>query len=363
VRLLLLGDVHLSERPPSSCTDSYCDDLFGLLDQARVIGRQRDVAAMVWAGDTFHHKAPNRVSHRLVQRTAAYIGSCPFPVLVLAGNHDMANDRYESISESQPLGMLYRAGAVELSGWASDPASRWADAPEPLPVYGVPWLQGYGNYGAYDGDDPLSPIEVRLADVMEDYKVQVFGGGWGQHIPLVVAHAPLYPEGKELTWEYFPARRWAEAMGARRGGSHRVFYGHVHEPYGEFGLLPGRGHEHEQDWDVSFCNNGALSRGSLHEYNLTRQVGVTIYDTETGAFEFVPLDAKPASEVFRLQEKEQATDVQGRLDEFLAGVGSTSLEVMSVEGVVAHIRSLGLGKEVEDLAEELLTEAQHAKDH
>jgi 3',5'-cyclic AMP phosphodiesterase CpdA len=351
VKILLIGDIHLSERPPSSCTDSYCDDLFDLLAQAREIGRQRGVTAMVWAGDTFHHKAPNRVSHRLVQRTCEYISSCSFPVLVLAGNHDLANDRYDSIFESQPLGTLFRAGAIELKGWDSSEYR--------LPVYGVPWLQGYGNYAAYDGEDPLSPIEVRLSDALKGYYEQVYEFGTGSHVPLVVAHAPLYPEGKELQYEYFPARRWAEAMGAWRGGRHAVYYGHVHEPHGEYGFY---GADMDSgDYSITFCNNGALSRGSLHEYNLTRKVGVTLYDTREGTFEFVPLAARPAEEVFRLEEKGRVTDVQGRLDDFLSSVGSTSLEVMNAESVIAHVRSLGLGREVEALVEELLAEAAHGK--
>lgn len=164
---------------------------------------------------------------------------------------------------------------------------------------------------------------------------------------LVVAHAPLYPPGQELPYENFPVWVWAESMGARGA----CFYGHVHEPHGVY-----------QTGGAVFANNGALSRGSLHEYNLTRQVGCTIWDSDRigeEAFEFVPLDAKPASEVFRLTEKQQATDMHGRLDEFLASVGSTTLEAVSVESVIAHIRTLGLGKDAEDLAAELLTEAAH----
>lgn len=339
MKFLLIADIHLSDKPPSSCTDSYTDDLFDLLHQAQVVGRERGVDAMVWAGDTFHCKAPGRVSHRLVQRVCSYIGECPsrygFPVLILAGNHDMANDRLESVMESQPLGVLYRAGAVELNGWASG----W-------PVYGVPWLPSYGDYTEASDSD--------VGMVFGAYRERVFDQGTGNQIPLVVAHAPLYPPGKELPYEYFPTDRWAEAMGMHRGGHHRVFYGHVHESHGTYGIYDAGG-------DVTFCNNGALSRGSLHEYNLTRQVGVTVYDTETGKFEFVPLRAKPAGEVFRLQEKAQATDLAGRLDDFLDGIGGTSLEVMSAESVIAHIRSLGVGKEVEDLAAELVEEAQHAE--
>jgi hypothetical protein len=161
---------------------------------------------------------------------------------------------------------------------------------------------------------------------------------------LVVAHAPLYPPGQESPYEYFPAQRWAEAM----GGTGSVFYGHIHPWHGTY-----------EAGGVTFCNNGALSRGSLTESDLTRPVGCTIWDSESGEFEFVPLDAKPASEVFRIQEKGQIRDMQGRLDEFLSSVSGTSLEAVNVESVIAHIKTLGLGKPAEDLAEELLANAVH----
>jgi predicted phosphodiesterase len=351
MKFLLLSDVHLSDRPPSSCTESYTDDLFDLLDQALTVAAVKGCTAMVLAGDTFHQKAPSRVSHRLVHRMCTFIEVCTLQsgpsVLILAGNHDIANDRLESVWQTQPLGMLYRAGARELNGWDED-----------LPIYGVPWLQGYGNYREQCAEGDCPDIVNNVNQALAEYRRQVFEAGTGSEYPLVVAHAPLYPEGKELTYEYFPAEAWAEAMGGSRG-RHRVFYGHVHEPHGVYGWY-GADPEHG-DYDVKFCNNGALSRGSLHEYNLTRQVGVTIYDTQTAEFEFVPLNAKPADQVFRLQEKQQATDLQGRLDDFLAGVGGTSLEVMSTESVIAHIRSLDIPREVADLAAELIEEAQHAK--
>lgn len=342
MKIMLSADHHLSDRAPSSCTDSYTDDLFDLMEQAREVGIRYGVSAWCWAGDTFHLKAPSRVSYKLVHRVCTFIEQTlietEFPVLILAGNHDIANDQLESVWKTQPLGMLYRAGAVELRGWTAG-----------QPVYGVPWLQGYG------GDaDQRQRQEAVVEAALEDYRTQVFERGTGNEIPLVVAHAPLYPPGRELEYEFFPAERWAQAMGMERGGHHRVFYGHVHEPHEPYGWYGVGG-------DAAFCNNGALSRGSLHEYNLTREVGVTIYDTQTGKFEFVPLDAKPAEQVFRLQEKQQATDMQGRLDDFLRGVGAASLEVLSAESVVAHIRTLPVSREVRDLAAELIIEAQHGK--
>jgi DNA repair exonuclease SbcCD nuclease subunit len=326
-QICCVSDIHFSDKPPASCTESYNDDLFDLMGQVRELCAERG-SPLVLAGDTFHCKAPSRVSHRLVHRVCVFIEGCipDFPVYILPGNHDMANDRVESVRDSQPLGMLYRAGAQELNGWAS-----------PFKVFGVPWLQGYGDYAKQCADSTtLHPqIYDTVAEALRPYREA------GIREPyLVVTHAPLYPPGEALTYEYFPPDLWAEAMGPYGGN---VFYGHVHEPHYPYRLR-----------NTVFCNNGALSRGSLHEYNLTRQVGVTFWDQDTGDFEFVPLDAKPASEVFRLQEKQQATDMQGRLDEFLQSAGSARLEVLSPATVMAHVKSLELGKDVEDLVEELL---------
>lgn len=323
---VLFADPHLSDRPPSSCTGTYTADLLALLDDISALALDRGAAAIVCAGDFFHHKAPSRTSHRLVLSAIRWIAAAPCPVLVVPGNHDITSDRLESIGDSQPLGVLYEAGARCLDGWS-------ADFPR---LYGVPWLQ---DYGAYTEES--------------DHAVGRAFAGWrtdtGDRLAgcLAVAHAPLYPPGKELSFEYFPADRWAEAMGGR--GS--VFYGHVHEPHGTY-----------QADGVTFCNNGALSRGSLHEYNLTRTPGATVWDDDTGQFEFIPLpSARPASEVFRLTEKQQVTDMQGRLDGFLAGVSGTSLQVMSAETVIEHVRGLGLGTAAENLIAELLEQAAAAR--
>ena len=67
----LISDIHASERPPSSCTETYCDDLLELLARSVLVARERKLRAMVWAGDIFHSKVPGRTSHRPVGRVSA----------------------------------------------------------------------------------------------------------------------------------------------------------------------------------------------------------------------------------------------------------------------------------------------------
>lgn len=318
MKVLLLSDIHATRHTPSSCTDTYMDDLLDLLRQTQQIALWERCEAVVWAGDVFHHKAPSRTSHQLVLEMVRIVQGYHCPVFIVPGNHDIQNDRLDSVHLTQPLGTLLKAGAIELIGWGG------YDAEKMYPFYGVPWLQHW--------------TDEAVSQALAGYRDSFPRPG------LVVTHAPLYPPGRELPYENYPAAAWDAAMGEEGG---HVFYGHVHEPHGTWSC----GH-------TTFCNNGALSRGSLHEYNLDRTPMVTIWDSETGKFETKALDARPAAQVFRLAEKTQATDIQGRLDEFLSQVGATSLQVVSIEAVIAHMREKNVRPEVQTLVEQLLEEVR-----
>lgn len=310
-KYLLLSDVHATRRAPSSCTDAYWPDLLALLWQTVAVANERQVDGVAWAGDTLHHKAPKRTDHGLMQDLIKVIQEYDSPVWIIPGNHDLQHDRLDSIDATQPLGVLYLAGAKRLDGWAEDSH----------PLYGVPWLQDWSEQN----------IEAALGS----WRAQVCGPS------LIVTHAPIYPPGKEPPYECTPAKWWA--LGAPAEPGQGLFYGHVHEPHGTYRV-----------GTLEFCNNGALSRGSLDEYNLRRPVGCTIWDSTDGTFEFVPLRAKPAEQVFRLAEREQETAVREKMTGFLAAVGSTELAVLSIESVLEHFRTRGLGQADLALAEELL---------
>jgi hypothetical protein len=340
-KYLIFGDVHLGPTP-SSCTGTYVDDLFDLLEQCIYLAKSRDVRGVVIAGDLFHSKAPTRTSHALVSRLIRLLRRFECPVHFVPGNHDMQHDRIESLDETQPAGALLASGVVELlDGWDHDIRD----------LYGVPWQQ-------------LWEDEI-VSGALADYRSAVAVGA--PRYTLVVTHAPLYPPGLELEYENYPAARFGQLM----GGTGSCYYGHVHERHGiwtadtsQLGIrVPDAVGEitvGSFKGEVTFCNPGALSRGSLHEHNLTRVPAVAIWDSADGQFTEIPLNARPPEEVFRLRERQQATDMTGRLEEFLATVGSAQLEIMSVESVEAHIRSLGLSEADTTFALELLMEAAHA---
>lgn len=319
MKVLELQDIHLSDKSPSSCTDSYGDDLLKLLGETVAVAEEYQADVVVWAGDIFHSKSPGRNSHRLVQQVIGIIRSYERPCYIVPGNHDIQHDRLESIWDTQPLGVLFRTGVAKpLIG-------RCKEFPR---LYGVPWQQEW--------------TDEAVGEALRDWREDEFGKFRAGS--LVVTHAPLYPPGMELSFEYYDTVMWSAAMGHQ--GS--CIYGHVHEYHGSYDVA-----------GVKFCNNGALSRGSLHEHNLTRQVMCTIWDSTDASFTEVPLHAKPASEVFRLREHQEVVDTSLKLDEFLSGVGSTTFEVLSVESVLAHVRTLDVGKDVEAEVAELLDWSAH----
>jgi hypothetical protein len=215
------------------------------------------------------------------------------PPFIVPGNHDVQNDRLESVLETQPLGVLFRSGAARpLIGWS----------PYVPYLYGVPWQQDWANLPNALAEWPVSP--------------------WDESGCLVVTHAPIFPVSMAPTvFEYTPAADWAAAM----GGKGNVYYGHIHEAHGVY-----------TDGGVTFANVGALSRGSLHEYDLTRQVSVCSWSASTG-FTPIPLNAKPASEVFRLAEIMEAKDATGAFDDFLANVGNSTIAITSIESVMEEV--------------------------
>ncbi len=316
---LLVNDVHLADRPPSNCTDAYLADLFDLVDAVNHLAAARESAGIIYAGDLFHIKTPGRTSHAVIMRTISLFRDAPCQVYVVPGNHDMQHDRLESIWEGQPLGVVFASeAAYPLLGNNARTDGLTRDH-----IYGVPWLKRFD-------DDTVTDA---LADWRHDDTDGVHG--------LVVAHAPLYPPGRELPYEFYPAHAWAAAM----GGSGTVHYGHVHERHGIY-TVDG----------VVFSNPGALSRGSLDEHNLSRDIRIASWDPRTGTIEHVGVAHKPADQVFRIAEAAKVKEHKLSLAGFLDAVSATRLDISSTASVLAHIHTLDLDPGLLTVLTDLLTE-------
>lgn len=334
-RFLVVGDIHAMDRPPASMHEGYLDDLIDLLMEVAKLEEELKADGVIWAGDIFNHKQPGRTSHATVQRMIEVVQAHK-NLMATTGNHDISNDRLESVYDKQPLGVLFRAGLKELDGWHPD-----------LPLYGIPWQQRWHHEGV---------VEEVFKGWMDNPDVE-------KDHALVVTHAPIYPpaQAEGVPFELVPTGEIAAAM----GGSGYLYYGHIHEDHGVY-----------EDGGVTFANVGAISRGSIHEYNLEREVQVAVWQSHPNAtfsravkagktppkgsfpqgFTPIVLPHKPASEIFKIAEVQEKKDEKMSLDSFLADVGSSTLQISSTESVIGHIRALDVDEPVKRTAIEILEE-------
>lgn len=320
-RIICVGDIHVRDTSPSSRREGYREDIIKKLEYIADLEKKIKADAVIWAGDVFHFPTPSRTSHATVLRMLEVVEKFN-NVYVVPGNHDILNDRLDSISEKQPLGVLIHGGLKILDGWDED-----------LPIFGVPWQQDW------------IINESAPSRAFEAFRRGAEGGRDLSH-SLAVTHAPIYPpaEQQSTIFELLPTAG-ENSVAAAMGGKGSLYYGHIHEDHGVF-----------EDGGVTYCNVGALSRGSLHEYNLEREIQVAIWDSEKG---FIPhvIPHKPASELFLLEEHVEAVAERKNLDAFLEDVGSSQIAISSVESVQQHVRELpNVDEKVKKLAVEILHE-------
>jgi len=314
-RILCVGDLHVMDKPPAGATDEYLKDLFASMRFTATWANENDIDAVVWAGDIFHHKNPARTSHATVLKVIEVLKTYDMPLFIVTGNHDISNDVLTSVHEKQPLGVLFQAGAIELDGWAPH-----------LPLFGVPWQQDWHEEGA---------VERAFEPVRRAEKKQ---------LPfLTVTHASIFPPNlvEDVPYEHLPAEDIASAMNNRGA----LYYGHIHEDHGVF----------EVD-GVTFCNVGALSRGSLHEYNLKRGIHAAVW--EDGEFEVIDIPHMPATDILKVAEHAEKREDKMDLDAFVASVGTSSLDITTTADIVGYIESMDVEKKVKARAVRLVEAVQ-----
>jgi Icc-related predicted phosphoesterase len=323
-RVLLVGDIHVMDKPPVNATETYTDDIIDMLRWTANYAHAEGIPLVVWAGDVFHHKQPSRTSHALVLKMLEVVRlyeSLGIELRIVIGNHDISNDVLSSVPEKQPLGVLIAAGARELDGWH-----------ETLPVFGVPWQQRWLHE-----DTPHAAFQQWRDDPY----------AWRPNA-LAVTHAPIYPKTLEggVKFDLVPTAG-EHGLSAAMGNQGYLYYGHIHEDHGIFEVE-----------GVTYANMGALSRGSLHEYNLERRIQCAVWsdgdDDQPLGFTPVEIPHKPASEVFKIEQAAEAKADRLSLDAFLSDVGTRTLDISSTATVIEHIRTTDVEPKVRDRAIEIL---------
>lgn len=297
---LIIGDLHAAEQPPGRRDLNYFDDCMAKLDQIVDLAARHDDT--IFIGDLFHSKRANHVSHRLVLALSDRIREMG-DVYVLPGNHDLADGSLESLAR-QPLSTLALLPNVTL-----------LDGP-------------MGTVYEISGDTFLGvPGIGSVCDAKPEALDWFCAPDLHVQIDAVLAHAPICVEDK-------PWPTWHPNDLPLPESCRALVYGHQHD---KARLVIEGSYDAERQYPMVLAT-GAVMRGAISEAeNEPAVVALELGEHVGGSI--LPLQARPASEVYRWAEREAERAENAALDAFVESIGTTRIAGFSVEDLISSIRS------------------------
>ena len=245
MKLLFVGDLHLSSENLSIRKDEYPSVILNKLEQTLDIGIEKKINMMIFGGDIFHNKKTSiGYFNKLLMllRDEKY----KFRKASTQGNHDMYNSKPETI-EKTLLGTMY------IDGTLLPKVGEWSIETDDTFILFLPYML-----------DERPPLHVNFQNKKT----------------ILVSHyffnQPMF-EKECIPNEYTQIFDF-------------IMLGHDHGNY-----------PIERVNKAMVIRPGALSRGTRHKDSFTRQVQVAFIDTETGEAEYIPLHVRPASEIFSIE--------------------------------------------------------------
>jgi DNA repair exonuclease SbcCD nuclease subunit len=280
ISFLFRTDVHVADKNPISWKGDYRSEILDDLVQIGQLADLHQVEAVLDGGDFFHVKTAVRTSHGLViDVLKIHRDHYKKSVYGIEGNHDIFGNNLETI-DSQPLGVLYNTLAfrnLRNEVFEKDGLR--------IRVVGFP----------YSPTRTLREIQAVRKQPGDDYMVAVIHALAGKDPPAHVEE--FYGE---------PVFRYDSLI--YEGGPDVFCFGHWHKDQGVV-CLEGR----------HFVNQGAVSRGSLTQDNLSRvpQVALLEFTPEGIGIKTIPLKVAAPEEVYDLERKGRQEKVSLVISQFI----------------------------------------------
>lgn len=310
---LTVGDVHIADHPPGARIDNYKEATLEKLRMVAQAANKVEADAVLFTGDIFHLKAPSRNSHSMVRALMDVLRSMGVPCYCAPGNHDLRNDRLDSLPH-QPLGVLFKSGAmIQLN-------------PEGF-LYEV----------------PAKDMRARVVDKRDPYStsfyVKVACTNYNEKDPVPECHA-VKKDGADflVTVGHF----FAGPVGGDYWGNYRAGYPELSETETDIYVL---GHFHHDQGiqevnETHFVNLGSLTRGALDDDNLTRDIKIGLIKMEWHEKErhfernlsSIRLPVKPPEEIFDLVKHEEIKKEREVMNSFVVELNEEFSRVMAAGG-------------------------------
>lgn len=323
MKFVTSSDWHLANKGPVSRKDDWMEAMFGKLEQLSSLAIAQRAHGIICGGDVFNKE--NRVDWHLLNRLIEWcfrLREHGIQVYGIPGNHDLKNDRYDSVG-NQPIGLIFASKAmIDVS---YNPVVLTDSEGLKVSITGIPYpaAKFIDNYD-------------RLPRVYAD-----------KHI--LVTHCFGTPDGGEYYGE--PMVAYKHLFGL----DYDVFvFGHDHS---DNGVKVYRTTEPLKT--AYFINNGAMSRGSISKDNVDRVVKCTLVDILRAAITVTELRMKvsPASEVFDLVLKHTREREEDRVSLFVESLVD-DLKVSSEVDLMSKIGTLPIPEDVKARALAYLASAE-----
>jgi exonuclease SbcD len=306
-KVMFVGDIHLMDKQPKNRLDDYSLAIRTKLIECFDIAEERKLDAVVLLGDLFE---VCEVGALLRNQTLNILNGGPngnkawsFPIYICVGNHDLDSS---SNLEKTALGTLISAGCLVKTDYS--------------PSLGISFAH---YHPSLDRDIKAGLLTTSSAIIWVCHasisnKLDRFG-----EYTFLFEDTPLHPN------------------------TSLVISGHIH-------------HEMKQTRSDGkrFINPGAISRYSASRDNLEKDIEILILDyTLDGEIlneEYIKLkSAKPASEVFKLEEMKAAKDLKKDTLEFkikVANMRTHSWQFTTLEDKLAALKVMA---KQSDISEEI----------
>ena len=306
-KVMFVGDIHLMDKQPKNRLDDYSLAIRTKLIECFEIAEERKLDAVVLLGDLFE---VCEVGALLRNQTLNILNGGPngnkpwsFPIYICVGNHDLDSS---SNLEKTALGTLISAGCLVKTDYS--------------PSLGISFAH---YHPSLDRDIKAGLLTTSSAIIWVCHasisnKLDRFG-----EYTFLFEDTPLHPN------------------------TSLVISGHIH-------------HEMKQTRSDGkrFINPGAISRYSASRDNLEKDIEILILDyTLDGEIlneEYIKLkSAKPASEVFKLEEMKAAKDLKKDTLEFKIKVANMRTHSWQFTTLDDKLSALKVMAEQSDISEEI----------
>lgn len=288
--IVFVGDPHCNLNPPRTRIDDYVEAFLNKWEQIHAMCVSREWGTVIILGDMFHKPRQNEQFHVRLNRVLSQFREDGIEVFSIAGNHDMINDRLDSL-ERTSWGMF-----VEMGGFKT-------------------FRQIIFNVGDKD-------LVVNATHYSEDI-APVSEVGMGDY-NVMCAH---------MFYNYGKIKDSISKEQVKNLGYDLYALGHDHILY-----------PNEKVGKQIVLRPGSLTRGTSHQYHLTREVSVDVlhYDGKA-VLERVPLKVAPSEAVFSavVTEKEDlrglSRDIQAQFTNLITMLSSSANDTGHVYEVMDKV--------------------------